>query len=170
MFFLCVVSVSFAQTRDTIPWIQDQKLTWKDFREKPQLGSKAAAITASGISYSFTSLARGNAVEADFKVGAFFYPNKSWYRTHLADAHILGHEQLHFDISELFARKMRKRLSEITFSLKIKTEVRKIYKDILKELNDYQELYDWETDFSRNPEKQLEWELKVVKDLTLEKI
>lgn len=153
--------------RDTIPWSK-QKLTWKDFRDKPQLGSKAAAITASGISYSFTSLARGNAVEADFIVGAFFYPEKSWYRTHLGDAHILGHEQLHFDISELFARRMRKRLSEITFTLKIKAEVRKIYKDILKELNEYQELYDWETDFSRNPEKQLEWEQKVAKVLANE--
>ncbi|NJB70522.1 hypothetical protein GGR42_000984 [Saonia flava] len=152
---------SYCQILDTIPWAKGRGLTWKDFRAKPKVGSNAAAVTASGITYSFSSLARGSEVEVEFKVNTFFYPDKSWYKKEVCDDIILSHEQLHFDISELFARKFKKRLNELTFTLKIKEEVRTIYKDILKELSDFQELYDWETNFSRDTEKQLEWNKKV---------
>ncbi|PCJ96994.1 MAG: DUF922 domain-containing protein [Flavobacteriaceae bacterium] len=144
-----------------MPWTKERKLSWKDFRGKPKRGSKAAAITASGISYNFSSLARGNEVEVDFVINTYFYPDQSWYNAAFCDDIILGHEQLHFDISELFARKLQKRLDELTFSLNIKKEVRAIYKDLLKELNDYQERYDLETDFSRNIEKQFDWNKKI---------
>ena len=98
-------------------------------------------------------------------MNAYFYPNESWYKPDICDDFILGHEQLHFDISELFARKMRRKLRRTSFSDNVKAEIRKIYKDILKELKDYQELYDWETDFSRNREKQLEWNKKITEAL-----
>ena len=35
----------------------------------------------------------------------------------------------------------------------------------LKELQECQERYDWETNFSRNREKQLEWNLKIAEAL-----
>ncbi len=159
--FFCSSFCAFSQEYDTIPWTKERKLIWKDFKGKPKRGFKAAAITASGITYSFSSLARGNEVEVDFKVNAYFYPDQSWYDAENCDDVILGHEQLHFDISELYARKLRKRLNELTFSLNIKKEVRVIYNDILNELDDFQERYDWETNFSRDIEKQLEWNKKV---------
>lgn len=163
--FFCSSFCAFSQDYDTIPWAQERKLSWKDFKGKPKPGSKTAAITASGITYSFSSLARGNEVEVDFKVNAYFYPDHSWYNAEHCDDLILSHEQLHFDISELYARKLRKRLNELTFSLNIKKEVRAIYKDILKELDGFQERYDWETNFSRDMEKQLEWNKKVAESL-----
>ena len=91
-------------------------------------------------------------VELDFEVNAYFYPEESWYKPAVCDTFILGHEQLHFDISELFARKMRGRLRNTTFSENVKQEVRDIYQETLKELEAMQDRYDWETNFSRNRE------------------
>ena len=48
--------------------------------------------------------------------------------------------------------------------------MREIYQDILKELEDYQDQYDWETNFSRNFEKQGEWNQKIAKALEEAKV
>ena len=154
-----------SQTLDTIVWSASNRLEWKDFRAKPKPSFKAAAITASGITYSFSSIARGSAVSAEFKVFAYFYPDKSWYKPQICDDFVLMHEQLHFDITELYARKFRKRLSEITFSLNIKNEVNDVYTAVLEELHNLQELYDWETTFSINREAQVKWNTKITNQL-----
>jgi predicted secreted Zn-dependent protease len=73
----------------------------------------------------------------------------------------LLHEQLHFDISEVFARKMAQEMSETKFTKNIKQEVRVLYKRILKELDAFQRRYDSETDFSRNIEKQKLWQKQI---------
>ena len=70
---------------------------------------------------------------------------------------MLSHEQLHFDISELFARRLRTRLRETRFSGRVKAEVRKIFEQVNRELSGFQDRYDRETDFSRNPEAQQAW-------------
>ena len=97
----------------------------------------------------------------DFEVNAYFYPTESWYNPLLADDSVLAHEQLHFDITELFTRIMKKRLELISFSDNVKTEIQEIYLEILKDLADFQEKYDWETNFSRNKEAQLRWNKEI---------
>lgn len=161
-----MMGFGYAQEYDTIPWNPGKKLNWNDFKAAPPQGERVAAVTASGITYAFSSLrGKDRKVRIDFTVSTFFYPNKSWYRPKLCDTFILAHEQLHFDISELFARKMRKRLGETNFSENVKAEVRAIYKKIIKELEAYQNRYDSETNFSRNREQQLLWNEKVRKAL-----
>lgn len=151
----------YAQQNDTISWSAERQLIWYDFKAKAPPSSRVAALTASGISYSFSALERTDGVEVDFRVDAFFYPNQSWYRPGLSNPLILSHEQLHFDISELYARKMRKRLEATHFSRNVKAEVKVIYREILKELSDFQSTYDEETNFSRNREQQLRWNQKI---------
>lgn len=156
----------FAQElEETIPWRSDRKLSWSDFKGKVPLDAVAAAITASGISYSYSANLLHHEVDLDFEVKTFFYPNESWYKPAICDSIILSHEQLHFDIAELYARKMRLKLERTSFSENVKQEIRVIYKGILKELSDFQERYDWETDFSRNREAQLEWNARIAEAL-----
>lgn len=161
IFFFLVFSVSKAQDYETIVWAKDRKLTWKDFKGTPPEDSGAAAITGSGITYKFSTYYRGGKRRVEFNVSTFFYPNSSWYRPHLCNDLILGHEQLHFDITEIYARKMRKELDSTSFSKNIKEEVRAIYKRINKELNDFQNLYDASTNYSRNEEQQIIWNKKI---------
>ena len=150
-----------SQEEEIIEWSPDVTLTWKDFKGRVPANPGAAATTASGISYEFSSTGTRDRMELDFKVNTFFYPHKSWYRPELCDTLILSHEQLHFDISELFARKMRTALASSTFTHNVKAEVRSIYKATLRELNDYQNHYDRQTNFSRDKEQQLLWNKKI---------
>ncbi|SDQ94004.1 DUF922 domain-containing protein [Flagellimonas zhangzhouensis] len=164
LFFLSFVG--FAQEiEEGVAWGEMKRLTWNDFKGKVPVGVGPAATTASGISYSYSANLLHHEVKLDFEVNAYFYPNESWYKPEECTDNTLAHEQLHFDISELFARKMRNKLERTSFSDDVKAEIRKIYKDILNELQDYQERYDWETNFSRNREKQLEWNQKIAKAL-----
>ncbi len=153
------------QEEEVVLWDSDFKLQWSDFKGKPQ-NDRAAAVTSSGLTYRFSTTKRNNdVVSVDFVVSSYFYPNKSWYRPEVCDAIILSHEQLHFDITELFARKFRKRLQEAKFTNNVKAEVKAIYKQINIELNDFQNLYDLETNFSRNREQQLLWNKKIANAL-----
>jgi hypothetical protein len=165
----CFVFLGFLgvaqEIEEGVPWNPNIRLTWADFKGKVPPAAEPAATTASGISYTYSANLLHHEVHLDYEVNAYFYPNESWYRPTLCDENTLSHEQLHFDISELFARKMRDRLERTSFSDDVKAEIRKIYKEILQELQDYQDQYDWETNFSRNREKQLEWNQKIAKAL-----
>lgn len=163
--FLALMSFHSEQDYETILWNANKRLSWSDFKEKKPLNARAAAITASGITYQFSTSGTSDNIEIDFEISTHFYPNKSWYQPELCDDVILGHEQLHFDISELYARKMRKRLANTKLTKNVKAEVKSIYREILKELDDFQNAYDDETNFSRNLEQQLIWNEKITKAL-----
>jgi len=166
---LLLISVSvFAQEEEVIPWSAERKLQWSDFKGTYLKTEWAAATTASGISYSFKTFEKDDQWYLDFKVNCEFFPQKSWYQPKLCDSLILSHEQLHFDIAELHARKMRKRIASTTFTKNVKKEVREIYKDILKELMIFQNKYDRETNFSRDRPKQLLWNKMIAEALTKE--
>ncbi|MDM9632619.1 DUF922 domain-containing protein [Robiginitalea sp. M39] len=146
-------------------WESGEQLTWEDFKAAPPTDKTIAATTASGLSYSFKTRGGPGEYRLDYEVIAYFYPEKSWYHPELCDAMVLKHEQLHFDISEIFARKMRKILSERTFKGNVRAEIRSIFSEINKELSAYQDRYDLETDFSRNREGQLRWNKKIAEKL-----
>ena len=163
--FLLVVGTLLGQQEELIPWKPDGKLQWSDFKGRPLKTEWAAATTASGISYEFSTSGPPEQMVVHFKVQTYFYPQKSWYRPELVDSNVLSHERLHFDITELFARKMRKQLRETVFTKNIKEEVRAIYRQILKECNAFQNKYDHQTNFSRNVEQQLIWNQKIAEAL-----
>lgn len=161
----CVLLLGFLgrgqEIEEGVPWSKEFRLTWSDFRGKVPPAAVPAATTASGISYTYTANLIHHEVHLDFEVNAYFYPNESWYKPDQCDEVTLSHEQLHFDIAELFARQMRRKLEDTSFSDNVKEEIRKIYRETLEELRKFQELYDWETDFSRNRGKQIEWNEKI---------
>ncbi len=163
MVFGIATTLNFAavQEEEAIEWITESKLTWKDFRGKTPSNVRAAATTASGISYEFSTRFEGDEMMVDYTVLTFFYPIKSWYKPKICNDLTLIHEQLHFDISELFARRMRKQMNSMVFTNNVKAEVKKIYKKILNELSDFQNLYDNQTNFSRDKEQQLLWNKKI---------
>lgn len=161
-----LMSFQPGQDYETILWSSDRSLSWDDFRGDVPLNARAAAITASGITYRFSTSGTKDNLQVDFKVDTFFYPTKSWYQPVLCDEVILSHEQLHFDISEHYARKLKRRLNDESFTYgNVKAKVKSIYREINTELNDFQNQYDDETNFSRDREKQQEWIVKIEKAL-----
>ncbi len=158
----CSLSLQ-AQQEPSLRWKPGLRLSWADFKGQPPVSQRVAAITASGLSYRYTASGDGDRYEIDFTVDTFFYPEKSWYHPGLCDALVLSHEQLHFDISELFARRLRRRLSSARFTDRVKSEVRKIFDEVNRELSEFQDQYDRETDYSRNREAQLAWNKSIAR-------
>ena len=167
--FLILIWVCFPPTTsndEAISWSDDFKLTWNHFKGSPQQNVDAVAVTASGITFEFSlQEADGRAISFNTKVYAHFYPKKSWYIKEQGTDYILAHEQLHFDITELYVRKFRQQISKLKVSNRLKSELRELHLNINKEVAVTQNLYDQETDNSRNVESQLKWNLFVKQEL-----
>lgn len=148
-----------AKVEEYIDWSADRKLKWTDYLALPDENSDAAATTSTalGIEYKLTN---GSVLH---RIICRFSTTKSWGRN--KTEYILAHEQCHFDITEIYARKLNQAMLEYKFDSKnYKGDLDKIYQKIVKEKQDFQKLYDLETDHSRNKEKQKEW-LKKIEDL-----
>ncbi len=138
-------------------WNDNKKLTWTDFKGKPFPNASEAAMTASSVEFSYA--AKDNLLE--WKVTAKYYPQLSWsYKSKQSD-YILQHEQLHFDITELYARLFRKRLSDEVKSVKDIKKINGIGKQILSDWDKEQKDYDRETNHSMNSKIQAEWTANV---------
>ena len=78
----------------------------------------------------------------------------------------MSHEQGHFDITEIFARKMAKAMDDYKFNPRtFRADLDTIYQQIMKEKEEYQERYDHETDYSRDKKMQAEWLKKIAEEL-----
>ncbi len=159
---LSVVSMSaqlLAQedTDNYISWSSKRKLTWNDFKAPvPAVTRGASASTATSLHFSY-SVKGGNIT---YELNSYFNPAKSWVKdkTDL----ILGHEQGHFDIAEIYIRKLYQAVQAYTFNKKTyKTDLRDIYQRIAKEKDDFQNEYDAATHHSINVEQQKIWEAKI---------
>ncbi|WP_373018296.1 DUF922 domain-containing protein [Muriicola sp.] len=166
---LCGVFSSLCEGQEApgILWDPAHRLSWSDFKALPPADSQVAATTASGITYSFSAMEEGREMKVDWSVASYFYPESSWYRPELANANILSHEQLHFDISELFARRMREKIRGFRFTSEVKAEMRAIYNETIEEMREFQRRYDAETNYSRAEDKQREWNRMIAESLKI---
>ncbi len=147
-------------------WNENQKLTWEDFRGKPVRSANFVASTNTGISFQYSYSIKNGAINVEYSVQSFFYPEGSWYIPDKVNSYILKHEQAHFDISELHARILRKKLEGSTFSKKIKSEIEGVYQQIEQQRRAMQTKFDAETDHSRNEEKEAFWQNYIANQLT----
>ena len=163
---LVILFIGQIQEEETMTWNESRKLTWSDFRGEVNPNSDAVALTASGITFGFSVSTSGSRiVDYSTTVEAHFYPNKSWYNQERADEYILGHEQLHFDITELYTRKFRERLSMLKVNPNIRKQLKQLHTSINKQLNDTQKLYDEQSVHSINVDAQKQWEEHIKMEL-----
>ncbi|MDT0645262.1 DUF922 domain-containing protein [Zunongwangia sp. F260] len=148
-------------------WNENRPLTWEDFRGKPSFSSAYKASTNSGISIGWSLSESGNKVVlVGYDVKANFYPDISWKKDNIVKKDfILAHEQLHFDISELHARKLRKALAEYEGGRNVQKELTAIYRKYEQERSNMQNAFDAESDHSRIEQEELKWRDFVQKEL-----
>jgi len=148
----------FTNAQDKIFWDKNRKLEWADFQSKYRPNtSNAAATTFCGISYLLNSSTKKFSAK-QVKIESFFIPSKSWaHLEHKTDL-VLMHEQSHFDIAELFARRFRKIISDKTMDAK---SLQQFYTEIYDDYKDYQQDYETVTNHGRIREKQLEYSAKI---------
>lgn len=164
LFFICLTIALQGQNNpveDKISWNEKYKLKWSDFRALPDSNSFASAASSIIITYSVIKKDSTYTI----KVFCYFLRSSSW-TWEKDDCLLLKHEQGHFDIAELFARKFRKAISGKKFSLyDINIELAVILSYIRDDRWRYDKTYDQETDFSRDNEKQILWSKKIRDEL-----
>ena len=150
---------------DFIKWNENRKLTWDDFKAAPQQMGSTVAMTTTHLGFSY-SIANG---KVTYQIDCQFEKKKSWGL--VKNDWILKHEQGHFDIAEIFARKLNKAVGEYQFNKNtFQKDLNAIYKSIIDEKEKFQQQYDDETDHSRNKPKQEEWLNKIEAELKNNKL
>jgi hypothetical protein len=154
---------------DTIFWTPNLKLHWVDFRGTVSENSPYSAFTNTVISLKYSFKLNGKQVIPQFKVDCMFNCLKSWARKDNPDLltdELLMHEQLHFDIAELTARKLRNALKNQKYTLEnYEFKIDAIRNRIILDGERMQERYDLETGHGSQKKEQSIWEQKIAKEL-----
>lgn len=165
--FLLLFSPFFTVSEDamTIPWTEETKLSWENFTGKSDPGSPFVASTHSSIIFNYNVRSENGKLSLSTETDSYFYPELSWYNKGEVNAHILKHEQGHFDITELHARKLRKAFSEYKVTENFKKDLSAIFTTINNDRQKMQNLFDKETNHSRNAEKEAHWQKLIAAEL-----
>ena len=161
---LSLVSVAlFGQHKGGIEYSENASFHWGLFKGKinpkhiAEMGSNTGAVTVSSLSYQTLEM---NNRYAKIKITAQFHPHESWTRypkLNNADEALI-HEKRHFDICEIYARKIRQVVSTTKFSRhSFNDELSFLFKKLAGEHRDLQSKYDHETDHSIDAEEQELW-------------
>jgi hypothetical protein len=164
LLFLSITFFSFTnnpESRDVIVWNEYRPLTWDDFqgkRTEDAAGDAGTVVQIKAKPYMVKD-------QVKYDVFAVFVKNKSW-----ADAQsqeLLAHEQLHFDIAELYARKIRKEIAALADASENEVKVyNRAIQHLLNESNEMDIQYDLETLHGAMQKKQAEWVKNVKAELT----
>jgi hypothetical protein len=153
---------------DTIYYDNKQKLTWPDFKGRPDPASQAAAITESGFGYLMAMQSLNNRVSINITVYCYFNKNKSWVKKGMKNDYALQHEQHHYDITYintcLFIQKLKAaKLNKSNYN----SLSEKIYDECVIALNKMQDEYDGETSNGRIETMQANWNKKIDQQLAM---
>ena len=150
--------------KDLILWSDKNKLQWKDFKKNGGIESRSAG-TCYTIKLEDKITINGKII---VKICAYFIKSESWKKKSTVGEYLLKHEQGHFDIAEIYARKIRKKLLSETNFQEVKVaevKIRSSQLGLFRESSSYQDIYDKETDHSKNVEAQERWNKKIEEEL-----
>lgn len=154
-------SFSTKNSGSEIPWNASRRLNWSDFKSRPDNNSSNAALTSSKITFNY---GYGSEKGFNYIITCVFDKNNSWGK--VKTDYILSHEQGHFDIAEIYTRKLYKTIKAYSFNEKtVAKDVPVIYQKIMQEESDAQKQYDSETNYSRDKEQQAAWLEKIQREL-----
>ncbi|MEN8815918.1 MAG: DUF922 domain-containing protein [Nonlabens sp.] len=141
---------------------EHSKLNWSDFKGVPPKNAIYFASVNSSLGYTFTSKTVDGKINVEIKVECYFYPQLSWKRNlNENNPDLLDHEQLHWDISELYARKLRAAFQKYVPQKDPKKEIDFIFRKFEKDRQQAQKSYDRETRHGVIKETQKSWESKI---------
>ncbi|MER2998920.1 DUF922 domain-containing protein [Pontibacter populi] len=88
-----------------ISWSADRRLSWDDFKALPDTLNPHHAVTAANLAVDANCAAN----KFNYTVKCVFVATESWSKNKQSQK-LLHHEQLHFDLTEVHARMLRKKL------------------------------------------------------------
>ncbi len=158
LIFIFLVSLfaseNISSSADDIRWQPERKLTYQDFRGAVPGSTPWAATTNSSILFGYETV---NEKITRVSVYASFIPKKSWMKKKLPE--VLGHEQLHFDITEIFARRFYHQVMKENSA--DKDFLDSLFKSVNLDCSNLQQQYDDETNHGIIEDVQAKWKVKV---------
>ena len=183
-----VLAAACVDAAAPIEWSKNVKLTQRDFRSKVPASAIDTAHSWVGLDVAWEC----REGEARSQARAIFDPDQSWWRTGTPslwggineglsrsqlenrrtagerDQDLLRHEQLHFDLTELSARKIRKQFEDLSRACATPAgdgRISAAVVEIERAWTDEQSRYDKDTDHGANRVTQRQWELRVLRQL-----
>jgi hypothetical protein len=181
---LLLIAAAYVYAAAPIEWSKNRKLSQRDFKSKVPAAASDTAHSWVGLDVAWEC----REGEARSHARAIFDPDQSWWRPANAsiwggineglsrsqlehrrtaserDMDLLRHEQLHFDLTELSARRIRKQLEDLSLACAtpggdghIGTAIAEIERAWTEE----QSRYDRDTDHGADTVTQRKWELRV---------
>lgn len=153
---MAVLAPVRAANDNLIEWSPSRKLAWSDFKGTPDPASPNAALTNSTINLEFGY----NESKLTYSIKCRFNKSLSWVR--IKNDYILNHEQGHFNIAEIHARRLYKALKEYKFNARtVGKDVNGIYSNVMALHVEMQKAYDLETAHSLDSAQQKIWDDKI---------
>ncbi len=116
IFIIVFISLSFIVFNkqnggDRILWAEDAKLTYEDFRKTPPenlVNKDIQAVSRCDLTYNIETLENKS---KQITLKTYFIKDSSWIA--VKNQNTLDHEQVHFDLAELYTRKMRNSIAKL---------------------------------------------------------
>lgn len=159
---MTVKNENYQNTEDSlIQWSVNYKLQWSDFVGKiDSLGEdrERSAVTWTLKKSTEWKLSKDS---IEFNLICYFLRYNSWKKIETDE--LLKHEQGHFNLSEIHMRKLRKTFCEYeSHDLQATVDFYYLEYSKMEENNrQSQDLYDKETNFSKNEVEQKKWSTKI---------
>lgn len=162
--FLTATTLLPAQEPVVIAYADIDDFTWDLFEGRinkkhlHEMGHNTGAVTVSSLSY--TTL-QTSPTHAKITITARFHPEESWtkYPQLKDEMDALKHEKGHLDITEIYARRIRKFVADAQFSAdNFKGELKQLFQKAAKDHSNEQIKYDRETNHSIDKDEQVKWD------------
>jgi len=153
------------------PWSATRPLTWDDFQGTPPTEGPEGAKTSYTLYYAWKC--RGESFE--FRAIAGFRPRESWVKAVVLNdgtqrRTVLGHEQTHFDLAEVHARRIRRAFAALTHPCgQPDGELSALAQRLAQAEKAEQRRYDAETNHGLIAVKQAAWSLQTRRRLAASK-
>ncbi len=162
-----------------IVWDQQYPIEWSDFLGTPPDRPMAeAAMIDMRVTWRVEYVVfydpnkgkwRGNIPSDQIQVQNTMDPLGSWLVPGKANPALLDHERRHFDLNEVYARRLREELARITVSgnsvdevkQALSTRINRTAERVLSTLTGMQKLYDAETSHGTDPSAQRSWDAQI---------
>lgn len=139
-------------------WTTERPLAWTDFLGAPNASSTAAALTA----YEMRTRVLCSDERPSYSVTVHFLPEHSWVKPNQQLDRTLAHEQGHFDLGEVTARRLREELTALDATCGAPSpKFRELLAEHQRKDADLQRSYDRQTMYGTDTMAQRRWERQI---------
>ncbi|WP_237144406.1 DUF922 domain-containing protein [Pontibacter pamirensis] len=144
---------------DQVIWSANRRLSWEDFRGQPDDGNPHHALTAANLAVNANCKNQG----FTYEVNCVFLPTESWTKNKKSQQ-LLKHEQLHFDLTEVHARLLRRELQKLNCT-NLKEELNGTVSRAFTKWKADQDAFDIASKHGVNAERERQWAATIAQRL-----